>query len=427
MKNALLSTSQGALRLGDTISFGKYKDREIEWIILDEKEDGSKLLLSKNILLNKEYNNEFTSVTWEICTLRNWLNNDFYKEAFSTSEQSKIQTTKVINKDNEEWRTEGGKDTEDKIFILSVEEEYKYFNSYKKRVARGLDNFSDIYWLRSPGIDTDSVAYVNSDGNIEEDGYIDCGILGVRPALWVNLSYREKEEEQTRHYSVKSLMRDIEKLQKRELLLEQKIANYESRIEELEKKIDNFQNYFDQQKSNASIGDTISFGRYNDEKIEWIILDEKEDGSKLLLSKYILFDKEYNEFSTSVTWEICTLRNWLNNDFFKESFTSSEKSKIQKKHVINKDNEMYGTAGGNDTNDNVFLLSIEEAYKYFNTDEERIARSLDDYDTWGYWLRSPGSDSYSAAFVYYGGVILEDGSAVDSDYRWVRPALWVKL
>jgi uncharacterized repeat protein (TIGR02543 family) len=52
------------------------------------------------------------------------------------------------------------------------------------------------------------------------------------------------------------------------------------------------------------------------EDIEWLVL-EKKDGKALLLSKYALVTKPYNEEDTDVTWESCTLRSWLNGEFYK--------------------------------------------------------------------------------------------------------------
>lgn len=192
MKNTLLSTCEESSLLGDTIVFGKYKNKEIEWIVLDEREDGSQLLLSKYILFKKRYHNKSLEVTWETCALRKWLNTDFVKKAFTSSEQSKIQTTHVVNKGNEMYGTEGGKDTEDKVFLLSIEEVNQYLNSDEIRIARNLDNNQiDWYWLRSPGLYADTAAYVFLDwdtGEVNVEGYeVHPVHHGVRPAIWVNL------------------------------------------------------------------------------------------------------------------------------------------------------------------------------------------------------------------------------------------------
>ena len=113
--------------------------------------------------------------------------------------------------------------------------------------------------------------------------------------------------------------------------------------------------------------DTVIFGSYpqsdvsgnTKEPIEWIVLD-RQGNKTLLLSKYILDCKCYNDVEKDITWENCTLRYWLNNTFYNTVFSSSEKSYIDNTFVINNDNASYNTSGGNNTYDNVFLLSIDE-------------------------------------------------------------------
>ena len=131
--------------------------------------------------------------------------------------------------------------------------------------------------------------------------------------------------------------------------------------------------------------ETIKFGQYpqldnnsdNIEPIEWIVLDKQ--GNKILLfSKYILDCKFYNDAFWGCTWEDCSLRKWLNDDFYNKAFNNSEQKKIQDMTVINNDNEDYDVEGGNDTIDKIFCLSIDEVKTYFNqphmfSDNERLA------------------------------------------------------
>ena len=133
--------------------------------------------------------------------------------------------------------------------------------------------------------------------------------------------------------------------------------------------------------------------------------------------------REYNEEAESITWENCTLRKYLNNEFYNQ-FNEEEKSQIVKTKVINNDNSKYGTAGGNDTEDNIFLLSIDEANKYFKSDDERKA-NYDGKAAW-WWLRSPGCSDGIAACVDYGGGVCK-GYFVFLDYGAIRPALWINL
>ena len=199
------------------------------------------------------------------------------------------------------------------------------------------------------------------------------------------------------------------------------------------------------------VGDYITYGSYeqdNDksngaEAISWRVLDI-QNGKALHISEYGLDAKAYNEECTDITWEDCTLRSWLNNEFLDEAFTASERSAIQLTQVVNDDNAEYGTEGGNDTEDYIFLLSLDEAEQYFADDEDRMCASTayanangcytdSDYKTkageaccW-WWLRSPGDCTLGAAFVSIGGWLFEYGNIVDDYGDAARPALWLDI
>lgn len=90
--------------------------------------------------------------------------------------------------------------------------------------------------------------------------------------------------------------------------------------------------YKKQHSFDKKVGHYVSFGKYEQdnntsngkEKIEWLVLEVK-DGKALVISKYALDCKPYNTSSTNVTWETCSLRNWLNNDFINSAFSATEK------------------------------------------------------------------------------------------------------
>ena len=188
--------------------------------------------------------------------------------------------------------------------------------------------------------------------------------------------------------------------------------------------------------ASIEVGDNIPFGKYL-----WRVLKIK-DGKALLLSDRIIENRKYNESNTNVTWETCTLRRYLNEEFY-NSFSASEKAMIAETRISNNKNPRYGTNGGNDTNDKIFLLSLEEVVKYFgdsgqlNNISERKSLS-DQYNsariaqdgrgtaTW-WWLRSPGSFSAYAANVLYDGTVDVFGDFVRSGSGGVRPALWMNL
>ena len=99
-------------------------------------------------------------------------------------------------------------------------------------------------------------------------------------------------------------------------------------------------------------------------------------------------------------------------DFY-NNFTDDEKALIVKTKCENKDNSKYFTKGGNDTEDYIFLLSLDEA--------EAVDKSIRDASTWWWWLRSPGNSQERAA-IFDGGLLKDNGSNVYCEYG-VRPAL----
>jgi hypothetical protein len=205
-------TDGAKLSVGDIIKFGAY-----EWQVLDAK-DGKAMLITQDVThVNIPYNEENTDVTWETCTLRKWLNEEFYN-SFSKEEQGRIVPTANVNDDNQWFETSGGKNTQDRIFLLSIDEIIKYFgdsgdlknkkgynwDKYKWILVNGLgsaivDRFNEKrvakynggaawWWLRSPGYFGNRAAYVSDFGNVFMNGYlVDYvrGIGGVRPALWL--------------------------------------------------------------------------------------------------------------------------------------------------------------------------------------------------------------------------------------------------
>ncbi len=189
--------------VGDTIKLGTYEQdndesngkESIEWIALDKK-NGKMLLISKHVLDCEPYSVIAGGVTWSTCSLRAWLNENFYNSAFDEKESNLIENVKIktqaINNN-----TDGGEDTEDKIFFLSINEVEKYFSSDEKRKGyptayaqgrcEGLSEDNCWWWLRTPGVYQSISACVSPDGFIStSDGYVELDV-GVRPAMWVSL------------------------------------------------------------------------------------------------------------------------------------------------------------------------------------------------------------------------------------------------
>ena len=170
------------------------------------------------------------------------------------------------------------------------------------------------------------------------------------------------------------------------------------------------------------------------EPIKWRVL-QSENGEAFLLSDVILDKQLYNENDKYVTWEKSSLRAWLNKKFIKRAFIDEEREKINITEIVNQDNPVYGTEGGNNTFDKIFLLSLSEVSEQQDgeksgfLDDEIRACGKSDFSKTGswWWLRSPGSYSLDAAEVNDDGWVGRNGSRVDSSYGGVRPALHLNL
>ena len=195
-------TTTRNLSVGEMFTFGKYKQGKyggvepIKWQVLDIK-DGKALVISEKLLDYIPYNEEEKSVTWENCSLRKWMNDDFYNIAFSSNEQKEIALVTNVNPDNPNFGTNGGNDTQDRIFALSIDEAKKYFPSDKSRIAytteyahsKGEDyeNGAEVWWLRSPGNYGYYARYVGSAGDAKYGMKVNHNGVAVRPAFWLVL------------------------------------------------------------------------------------------------------------------------------------------------------------------------------------------------------------------------------------------------
>ena len=215
--------------------------------------------------------------------------------------------------------------------------------------------------------------------------------------------------------------------------------------------------------------DDSTYHYFKYEPIKWRVLNRKGNDA-LLLADIALDDQKYNTNNTnntSVTWETSSMRSWLNGygasvnqpktdysrkNFINSAFTSAQRSAIKKTNVVNDNNIHYGTTGGKNTSDKVFLLSDSEVYSTDtaadygfvknNIDDEARRNRCSTYayamGTWRntytfyrgniwWWLRSPGGSSVSAAGVNDTGWVSRDGGSVDKYSGGVRPALHLNL
>lgn len=185
--------------LGDVISFGRYPQRgssaePIEWIVLEQNEETAKLI-SKLGLTAKKYNETgYWPVTWENCSLRKWLNNEFLNAAFSEEERERLNTVTVEAECNQD------EDTQDSVFLLNDEEAERYFDSCAARLCQPTANAVaegayvkagyGWWWLTTPSISMPNFVYVvDVDGSFDKDGFpVDAESILVRPVVVMRLS-----------------------------------------------------------------------------------------------------------------------------------------------------------------------------------------------------------------------------------------------
>jgi len=186
----------------DVIIFGEHT-----WCVLDVK-DRRALIITEDIIELRWYHNTFAGITWADCALRKYLNNEFYKK-FSQDEKAKIIKVTSRNPDNPWFKTKGGKDSTDSIFLLNLEDVCEYFGDSRTKLRnkgsqtwfiddenngkRQAKDGNDFHWwrLRSPGYYGRTSASVSANGHVYVRGN---GVYGrprdgggVRPALWLKL------------------------------------------------------------------------------------------------------------------------------------------------------------------------------------------------------------------------------------------------
>ena len=188
----------------------------------------------------------------------------------------------------------------------------------------------------------------------------------------------------------------------------------------------------------------VKFGQYAGAEVAWLVLEKHEDKT-LLVSKRILEFVTYDYRSEDKAWDKSDIRAWLNGTFL-ASFTPEQQEVILTSLVPSSTNSRYGTSGGDDTNDKVFLLSEQEVRKYFPYEETAAAkatagayaRSVKDPaisdpngnnsfgNTSYWWLRTRGMYNYQAEYVDYLGYVHREGMTQNNAICGVRPAMWVK-
>lgn len=474
----------------------------VKWRVLSV--DGDDAFLVADEILdcqpynNKLYFNSYARITWETSTMRSWLNgygtdknvdgvdyssDNFLNNAFTSSEQTAILDTTVVNVKNPTYGTGGGGNTTDKVYLLSLAEAmntaYGFISTgdatrireaKPTEYAKGKKIYvSDVtgnegnshWWLRSPGYVSNSASIVYSDGHVHQTSYnVNNSIVGVRPALHLNLASTSEWSEagtislagNATNPTVSPTVLPTHGLQSPRT--EKGVTTWDCVW---------FGNYWQEDTNGDGTADT------NDDKkpIKWRVLSVDGDDAFLLADENLerkpyCYLQNYHGTYFSVTWENCTMRSWLNgygadkningedyniNNFLNNAFTLSEQAAIQVTNVVNNKNPYSGTPGGNDTTDKVYLLSLTEimntAYGFTSTElntKTREGKNTEYVETRGstigssersgtWWLRSP-NDNHRASFVGDGGGGVTSSSTlneVTNNAIAVRPTLHLNV
>ena len=195
---------------------------------------------------------------------------------------------------------------------------------------------------------------------------------------------------------------------------------------------------------NAKVGDYVKFGNYPQtssggvQPIEWQVL-ARENNKMLVISKYGLEERRFD--SSSNNWENSEIRQWLNGEFYNRAFSENEKKLIRNSGISTKvyRGGFLGFGAKEElsyTDDYIFLLSTEEAKKYFVNNEARKCKATEyavkngayvyvadnGYSWW--WLRSPNF-SHLVYSVDNDGLI--DIHFVNRTSGLACHALWINL
>lgn len=207
----------------DENDYRYFKWEPIKWKVLDNNDNGTLFIAADCVLDCVSYieTGDISTFSWETSDIRYWLNDSFYQYAFSPEEQNAISAWHVVNNEKHPYYgTTSGKDTTDKIYLLSYKEAtnanygfcsnsasslsrqirpsaYAYANGAKKNTGESYELEGcfgcSSWWLRSIGDDSNAFDDISpSTSSIEQDGTVSAAYTyhgkGVVPALHINLS-----------------------------------------------------------------------------------------------------------------------------------------------------------------------------------------------------------------------------------------------
>ncbi len=167
-------------QIGDSVNFGLAK-----WVIVDSASQKLLLVKQKPAKSQTVFQEQNKAANWETSLMRSWLNNGFFSETFSPYEQASILPTEVTTLPNRTYGTNGGAATIDRVFLLDENEALRYSTVLPHSSGK------KSWWLRTPGKNRDSMAFVSAEGALMHYGYLASSLdIAARPAIWVNVPQR---------------------------------------------------------------------------------------------------------------------------------------------------------------------------------------------------------------------------------------------
>ena len=162
---------------GSIFRYGVFENKPLYWVALEVDEDRIGALAFGFF----EGYKSRRSVTrkWENSSIRKYLNGEFIVKAFSKEQQKRILESNVHTESNPLYRSNPGKDTVDRVYLLSAEEVEKSSDELSKAFIK------ESWILRTPGEYNGWVTFVSHDNNVCYESLENSSSFFIRPFMWI--------------------------------------------------------------------------------------------------------------------------------------------------------------------------------------------------------------------------------------------------
>ncbi len=399
---------------GDGIANTSDEKEPIKWRVLYATSDDL-FIISENLLDAKCYNTTFKDITWEKSTIRSWLNgydssynncgenytnSGFINDAFSNSEISAIKTTTVNNSFGQGlFETNGGRNTTDKLFLLSYKETItgsygfstdhdvtRIANVTKFAVARGVKGYSRFrnddrecgkWWLRSPASSSARAMEVTDDGSNDDYRLVNYNKGGVRPALHISPS-----SSLLLYAGTVCSDGTVDEISHGKGGIATKPSGpYKNPVWNNDDTVTWDCVWFGYFLQNDTNGDEVIDDNDEKEPIKWRVLSSTPDDCFLISDKILDWKVYTNNYYGYVGWPGTNIYEYLNGSFLSNAFSDLEQQYIKTtevEYLEDYEEDEYFTQGCK-----LFLLNKEESenadygfsVNYYDADEARTAQA----------------------------------------------------